>query len=49
VPFPKAGKWQEILDADQGTNIVAVAADGDVQTITVPSNYGRVLSGGLLG
>ena len=42
VPFPKAGKWQEMLDADQGTNVVTVGADGDVATIVVPSNYGMV-------
>jgi 1,4-alpha-glucan branching enzyme len=42
LPFPKAGKWQEMLNADQATVIVTVDADGDVQTITVPSNYGMV-------
>lgn len=44
VPFPKSGKWQEMLDADYKTNVVTVAVDGDVQTITVPSNYGMVFS-----
>lgn len=42
VPFPKAGKWQELLDADHSNYIVTVADDGDLQTIVVPSNYGRV-------
>ena len=42
VPFPKAGKWQEMLDADQRTNIVQVGTDGEVQIIVVPSNYGMV-------
>jgi 1,4-alpha-glucan branching enzyme len=42
VPFPKAGTWQEMLDADQRSYSVTVAADGDVQTIAVPSNYGMV-------
>ena len=42
VPFPKAGNWQEMLDADQRTNVVNVLNDGDPQTITVPSNYGMV-------
>lgn len=42
VPFPKAGSWQEMLDADQRKYGVNVVSDGDVQTITVPSNYGMV-------
>lgn len=42
VPFPKAGSWQEMLDADQRSLIVNVANDGDPQTIAVPSNYGMV-------
>lgn len=42
VPFPKAGTWKEMLDADQRTYVVNVANDGDPQTITVPSNYGMV-------
>jgi hypothetical protein len=42
VPFPKAGKWQEMLDADQRSSIVNVVNDGDLQTIVVPSNYGMV-------
>jgi 1,4-alpha-glucan branching enzyme len=40
VPFPKAGKWTERID---GSSVVNVANDGDVQTIPrVPSNYGMV-------
>lgn len=42
VPFPKAGNWQEMLDADQRSYVVNVANDGDTQTIVVPSNYGMV-------
>jgi 1,4-alpha-glucan branching enzyme len=42
VPFPKAGTWTEMLDADQRSYVVNVANDGDPQTITVPSNYGMV-------
>ncbi len=42
VPFPKAGNWQEMLDADQRAYTVNVANDGDLQTVAVPSNYGMV-------
>jgi maltooligosyltrehalose trehalohydrolase len=42
VPFPKAGTWTEMLDADQRTFALTVANDGDVETVTVPSNYGMV-------
>lgn len=42
VPFPKAGGWQEMLDADERTYTVNVANDGDPQRIEVPSNYGMV-------
>jgi 1,4-alpha-glucan branching enzyme len=42
VPFPKAGTWQEMLDADVRSYSVDVSNDGDVQTITVPSNYGMI-------
>lgn len=42
VPFPKAGAWQEMIDADVRTLAVTVANDGDAQTIQVPSNYGMV-------
>lgn len=42
VPFPKAGKWLEMLDADQRTLEVDVASDNDVQNLMVPSNYGMV-------
>lgn len=42
VPFPKAGKWQEMLDADQRLLVLDVATDGAVQSIEVPSNYGMV-------
>ncbi|MDQ2711039.1 MAG: alpha amylase C-terminal domain-containing protein [Acidobacteriota bacterium] len=42
VPFPKAGTWQEMIDADQRRYVLNVANDGDVQSVTVPSNYGMV-------
>jgi 1,4-alpha-glucan branching enzyme len=44
VPFPKAGLWTEQLDADVRPNpwTVQVASAGDVQRITVPSNYGCI-------
>jgi maltooligosyltrehalose trehalohydrolase len=42
VPFPKAGKWLEMLDADQRSLEIDVTTDGAVQTIVVPSNYGMV-------
>lgn len=44
VPFPKAGAWIEKLDEDQRPApwIVPVASPGDVQRITVPSNYGCI-------
>ena len=42
IPFPKAGSWQEMLDADLGINVIEVGADGEVQTVAVPSNYGMV-------
>jgi maltooligosyltrehalose trehalohydrolase len=42
VPFPKAGAWQEMLDADIRAQTLNVANPGDVQTIVVPSNYGQV-------
>ena len=41
VPFPKAGTWQEMIDADLRLLTISVAADGANQTITVPSNYGQ--------
>jgi maltooligosyltrehalose trehalohydrolase len=41
VPFPKAGTWTDMLDQ---TTVVSVVSDGDVQIITVPSNYGRVFT-----
>jgi 1,4-alpha-glucan branching enzyme len=44
LPFPKAGTWREMLDADvrPAALDLAVAADGEVQTVSVPSNYGMV-------
>ena len=42
LPFPKAGKWQEMLDADQRSLVVTVANDNDPQTIVVPSHYGMI-------
>ena len=40
LPFPKAGTWQEMVDADVRVQTITVAADGATQAITVPSNYG---------
>ena len=44
VPFPKAGLWAERLDEDvpRTPSPVSVASAGDVQRITVPSNYGCI-------
>jgi hypothetical protein len=44
VPFPKAGSWTERLDEDVRATpwIVPVATAGDLQQITVPSNYGCI-------
>ena len=42
VPFPKAGTWTEMLDADVRNLTLNVASAGAVQTITVPSNYGMI-------
>ena len=39
LPFPKAGSWKDMLD---GVAEVNVAHDGDVQVVTVSSNYGIV-------
>ncbi|MGO9312000.1 MAG: alpha-amylase family glycosyl hydrolase [Syntrophobacteraceae bacterium] len=43
VPFPKAGTWQEMIDADIRDLKIAVTADGAKRDIFVPSNYGLVL------
>jgi len=40
IPFPKAGTWQEMIDADLRVQVVTVQADGGNQTIVIPSNYG---------
>jgi maltooligosyltrehalose trehalohydrolase len=44
VPFPKAGVWTEKLDAPlrPAPLTITVAASGDTQPVTVPSNYGYV-------
>ncbi|HEY2384137.1 MAG TPA: alpha-amylase family glycosyl hydrolase [Terriglobia bacterium] len=44
LPFPKAGTWTEELDADvrQSPETVQVGSAGDLQRVTVPSNYGCV-------
>jgi hypothetical protein len=44
LPFPAAGAWTEALDADTRPNPwpIQVQAPGDVQSITVPSNYGYI-------
>jgi maltooligosyltrehalose trehalohydrolase len=42
LPFPKAGRWQEMIDADVHQFSIAVGADEEVQSVTVPSNYGMI-------
>jgi 1,4-alpha-glucan branching enzyme len=44
VPFPKAGSWAEKLDEDvrPAPWVIPVATAGDVQRVTVPSNYGFI-------
>jgi len=42
LPFPKAGVWREMLDADVRSLDITVGADGEQQGINVPSNYGMV-------
>jgi maltooligosyltrehalose trehalohydrolase len=40
VPFPKAGNWTEMIDADIRTQTATIPADGATQSVVVPSNYG---------
>ncbi len=44
LPFPKAGAWAEKLDEDvrPAPWKIQVATAGDVQRVTVPSNYGCI-------
>jgi maltooligosyltrehalose trehalohydrolase len=42
LPFPKAGIWTEMINADVSPTSLNVAADGSLQTVTVPSWYGYV-------
>src|SRR5262249_37485258 len=44
VPFPRAGRWREVLDADvRSTPLeLVVGAGGEPQTLSVPSNYGLI-------
>jgi len=44
VPFPKAGVWTEKLDAPfrPAPLTITVAAPGDTQPVTIPSNYGYI-------
>lgn len=42
VPFPKAGAWTEMVDADTRTMTLNVTTAGAPQTITVPSWYGYI-------
>jgi maltooligosyltrehalose trehalohydrolase len=46
VPFPKAGVWTEQLDADvrPAPWTIQVAFPGDIQPVTVPSNYGCIFT-----
>ncbi len=39
-PFPDAGVWREVIDENESFSI---ASPGQVATVVVPSNYGRVL------
>jgi 1,4-alpha-glucan branching enzyme len=40
VPFPKAGTWKEMIDADFRVQTLTIPADGASQSVVVPSNYG---------
>lgn len=42
LPFPKAGTWTEMIDADVQTLTLQIANDGAMQNVNVPSHYGRV-------
>jgi maltooligosyltrehalose trehalohydrolase len=44
VPFPKAGQWTEKVDEKERLSpmTISVANPGDVQRVTVPSNYGYI-------
>jgi maltooligosyltrehalose trehalohydrolase len=44
VPFPKAGQWTEKVDENDRPSpmTISVANPGDVQRVTVPSNYGYI-------
>jgi maltooligosyltrehalose trehalohydrolase len=42
LPFPKAGTWTERLDNATPPQVITVATAGDVQAVSVPSNYGYV-------
>jgi 1,4-alpha-glucan branching enzyme len=40
LPFPKAGTWKEMIDADLRVQTFAIPADGASQSVVVPANYG---------
>jgi len=40
IPFPKAGTWKEMIDADLRVQTLNIPADGASQSVVVPSNYG---------
>ena len=44
IPFPKAGRWREMLDADvRSTPLdLVIGADGEMHALSVPSNYGLI-------
>ncbi|KIW30198.1 uncharacterized protein PV07_05958 [Cladophialophora immunda] len=42
LPFPKAGTWTEMIDADTRTLTVQVPVDGAEVSTDVPSHYGHV-------
>jgi maltooligosyltrehalose trehalohydrolase len=42
LPFPKAGTWTEMIDADIGTVTLQVPTDGAMISTDVTSHYGHV-------
>jgi maltooligosyltrehalose trehalohydrolase len=40
LPFPKAGTWNEMIDADLRVRTLSIPTDGASQSVDVPSNYG---------
>jgi len=42
LPFPKAGTWTEMIDADTRPLTLQVPGDGAMVSTDVPSHYGHV-------